>query len=75
MKTIASALAIATLLSLTACAKQGDTGANLSGDEAAINAGTIGNDGAFASDNVILPEDNVTDADIADPINAAGNAN
>lgn len=54
-----SIIAATALLSLSACAKQEEPAANVAGGEA------LANDGVFASENVILPGENVTDASLA----------
>lgn len=59
MKTFTTLAAVA-LLSLAACTKQDDTAANVVSEPATGNAEAFGNDGAFASDNVILPQENAT---------------
>ena len=67
MKTLFSTLAAATLLSLAACAKHDDT-TNTAGAEPSGNVEELGNDSAsapdngFASENVIQPGGNATDA-------------
>lgn len=58
---------LATLLSLAACAKQEDPVAG--------SVEALGNDGIFASENVILPGENVTDASLANLSVAPANTN
>lgn len=77
MKTFAT-LATVALLSLAACAKQDDTSANIVSEPATGNAEAFGNDATFASDNVILPQENATDNSVLpqdDATNTAGLTN
>lgn len=59
----------AALLSLAACAKHEEPAANVAAGEA------LANDGVFASENVILPGENVTDASLANLSASPANTN
>lgn len=71
MKTLAITLGAAMLLSLAACAKQDATTGNT--DAAATNTAAYDENGTFASENVILPEDNATADAATDPIANSSN--
>lgn len=60
MKTAMTILSATALLALGACAKHDDAGANATTEQATTNFSEFGNDSGFASENVVLPEENAT---------------
>lgn len=74
MKTLATVMTAATLLALAACAKPDDGAANIVIENTAGDVESVGNDTTFASDNVLLPQQNSTDLDVAEPANGADRA-
>lgn len=66
MKTVITILSASALLTLGACAKHDDVGANAASEQTTANVEEFGNDSSFASENVILPQENATVPDTAD---------